>query len=132
MKGFISFSDSFASAWNFDGSSFSSPVSEFWDLLKRQSQETASSSSEVPGPLPEEALCQAKESGSEHIDQAPQPSDPPRTDTSKASDACDVIAKEKSTEAVAEGEALVAASPLPLGAILVFLRVLFLSASAWF
>ncbi|RVW54528.1 hypothetical protein CK203_071447 [Vitis vinifera] len=81
---------------------------------RSKSQETASSSSEVPGPLPEEALCQAKESGSEHIDQAPQPSDPPRTDTSKASDACDVIAKEKSTEAVAEGEALVAASPLPL------------------
>lgn len=81
---------------------------------RSKSQETASSSSEVPGPLPEEALCQAKESGSEHIDQAPQPSDPPLTDTSKASDACDVIAKEKSTEAVAEGEALVAASPLPL------------------
>lgn len=70
-----------------------------------------------------EALCQAKESGSEHLDQAPPPSDPPRTETSKASDACDEIVKEKSPDAVPEGEALAAAatSPLPLGAISVFL-----------
>lgn len=93
--------------------------------LIRQSQETASSSTEGPGDLPVEAVCQAKDSGSEHIDQAPQPSDPPPTDNSKASEACDEIEKEKSTDAVAEGEALAEASPLPLGAILVFYALCF-------
>ena len=132
---FFVFSDFFLfGCLEFCGFAFSSSISEIWDLSERQSQETASSSSEAPGDLRAEAICPAKELGSEHLDQAPQPSDPPRNDTPKAPDACDVIAKEKSADAVAEDEALTAPSPSPLGAISVFLRVLFflVSVGDWF
>ncbi|XP_068310397.1 uncharacterized protein [Pyrus communis] len=80
---------------------------------RSKASDASSSNNGVRSGPPAEPLGPIKESGSQSPELELRPSDPPTTDSLKASNGSDATALERSPDAVPEGEALV--SPQPLG-----------------
>ncbi|KAM1395622.1 hypothetical protein FF1_031386 [Malus domestica] len=80
---------------------------------RSKASDASSSNNGVRSGPPAEPLGPIKESGSQSPELELRPSDPPTTDSLKASNGSDATALERSPDAIPEGEALV--SPQPLG-----------------
>ncbi|XP_009342139.2 uncharacterized protein LOC103934149 isoform X1 [Pyrus x bretschneideri] len=80
---------------------------------RSKASDASSANNGVRSGPPAEPLGPIKESGSQSPELELRPSDPPTTDSLKASNGSDATALERSPDAVPEGEALV--SPQPLG-----------------